>query len=213
MNHSHTHTKKSAIVASGQINSPQILRPLILKHERIIAADGGLIYCHQMGITPSLIVGDFDSCPQELLSLYPDVPKLKLHVDKDETDLEVAIKNEEGAVTLFGAWGKRIDHSLCNLLLLTRWPEKLKIETEDELLFAIQKSTYFPCSAGQTLSLFPINGVASGVKSKGLKWELQNIQLDKDFFSISNICVSDHVELSLESGQLICVLNKRKELS
>jgi thiamine pyrophosphokinase len=200
--------KSVAIVANGQIDSPQVIRPLILKHERIVAVDGGLIYCHQMGITPSLIVGDFDSCPDTLLELYRDVPKIKLQVDKDETDLEVAIKNEEGNITLFGAWGKRIDHSLCNLFLLTRWPEKVRIETEKEILFAIHQSTHLSCLAGQTLSLFPVGGSANGIRSKGLKWELRNVQLDKDFFSISNISLESQVEISVESGQLICILNK-----
>lgn len=201
-----------AIIADGQIDSLEILKPLILRHQRIVAVDGGLAYCKKLALQPDLIVGDFDSCPPDLLEQYEDVPRITLIQDKDETDLEVAINEElkRGArsLTLFGAWGRRIDHSLGNLLLLTRHPGKMTIETEKEILFAIDKTAALSTYPGQTLSLIPINGPVTGLSTKGLKWELASHRMDQNFFGISNLCLESRVEISVQAGILICCLNK-----
>lgn len=200
--------QSTAIVANGQIDSLDILRPLIQRHSRVVAVDGGLIHCDKLGIKPDLFVGDFDSCPPALLKKYPGLPVVSLEKDKNETDLEAAIR-EVGAkeITLYGAWGYRIDHSLTNALLLVRYPG-MKMETETEIVFAIDQTVRLACFKGQTLSLIPIYGPASGIDTQGLKWELQNGILDRNFIGISNICLKEQVEISVKKGTLLCVLLK-----
>ncbi len=199
---------QTAIVANGQIDQPQLILPLVLRHKRVVAVDGGLAHCHNMGIKPHLIVGDFDSCPPSLLDQYPDVPKTTLKRNKDETDLEAAIQHEKDSVVVYGAWGYRIDHSLTNALLLCRFIGKMQIETEVELVFAIEGKTNLHCSIGQTLSLIPLSGPATGIHTKGLKWELNGRKLDQNFIGISNVCLAEKVEISLEQGSLIVCLIK-----
>ncbi|MBX7067213.1 MAG: thiamine diphosphokinase [Parachlamydiales bacterium] len=195
----------TALVANGQIDSPEIIRPLILRHSNIIAVDGGLIHCEKMGILPHLIVGDFDSCPKDLLDKYKSIPTILLEKDKDETDLEAAIRAVGTKdVTLYGAWGHRIDHSLTNALLLTRH-SGMKMETETEIVFAIETEVEMKCKIGQTLSLIPLNGPASGIITSGLKWELKNGKLDQFFIGISNICIKNVIKISLKKGMLLCV--------
>ena len=54
----------------------------------IIAADGGWLACRKAGITPDLLLGDFDS-----LSTQPDFPNiLRVPVEKDDTDTMLAVK-------------------------------------------------------------------------------------------------------------------------
>ena len=54
----------------------------------IIAADGGWLACRKTGITPDLLLGDFDS-----LSTQPDFPNiLRVPVEKDDTDTMLAVK-------------------------------------------------------------------------------------------------------------------------
>lgn len=198
-----------AIIANGEIEFPELIRPLILRHSRFIAVDGGLIHCAKMEIRPHVIVGDFDSCPKSLLDQYEGVSKISLKKEKDETDLEIAIE-EIGPeqITLYGAWGHRVDHSLTNILLLTRYPG-MKIETETELLFAINGNASLDCVIGQTLSLIPINGPVKGVKTEGLKWELDRRTLDRNFIGISNIALKTNIQIEIESGTLICCLLKK----
>lgn len=196
----------TALVANGQISSPDIIRPLILRHSQIIAVDGGLVHCDRMGIQPNLIVGDFDSCPNKLLQKYKNVPAIHLQTDKDETDLEVAIREaKSNDITLYAAWGHRIDHSLTNALLLTRHPG-MRMETETEIVFAIDKEITLDCKPGQTLSLIPLAGPVTGINTSGLKWELKNGKLDQHFIGISNICLNEKVKISLNNGSLLCIL-------
>ncbi len=200
--------RSTAIVANGQIDSSDILRPLILSHSRIIAVDGGLIHCHTMGIKPDLIVGDFDSCPPDLLKQYESVKKIALQKEKDETDLEVAIREAGEQTTLYAAWGHRIDHSLTNALLLTRHPG-MKMETEREIVFAIDKKVQLNCFVGQTISLIPLNGPVVGIDTHGLKWELKSGKLDLNFIGISNVALKEKVEISLKQGCLLCCILKQ----
>jgi thiamine pyrophosphokinase len=197
----------TAIVANGQIDSYEIIRPLIRRHPKVVAVDGGLIHCQKMGIRPHLIVGDFDSCPPSLLEQYQGIPQIVLQRDKNETDLEVAIQGEGGKqITLYGAWGRRMDHSLTNALLLARWP--IAMETETERVFAIDKRIKLPCFAGQTISLIPLYGPVSGITTQGLKWELQNGKMDQNFIGISNICLGTQAEISVQTGSLLCCMLK-----
>ena len=47
----------------------------------IIAADGGYRHCQEAGLTPNLLLGDFDS----LETLPPAAKVLRYPVDKDDT--------------------------------------------------------------------------------------------------------------------------------
>lgn len=201
-----------ALIANGELTLPEILCPLILQHDRIVAVDGGLRYCHQMGLRPHKIVGDFDSCPPEILIHYADIARTTLPTHKDETDLEVAIQEEieNGArkISLFGSWGLRLDHSLSNLFLLSRFPGCIFLETEIETVFAIHHSTTLRTHVGQTLSLLPLNGPVTGIYTQGLKWELCNGKMDQYFFGVSNVCLQNQVEIRISEGTLLCSLIK-----
>lgn len=202
-------TQSVAVIANGEIRSPEIIRPLVLRHTRFVAVDGGLIHCAKMNIKPHVIIGDFDSCPEDLLRRYENVSKISLKRDEDETDLEVAIE-EIGPkqITLYGAWGNRIDHSLTNILLLCRHAG-MKIETETEILFATNDAIEIDCKEGQTISLIPMNGPVI-LTTDGLKWELQDGKLDMNFIGISNIALKNKIKLNVKQGCIVCCLNKFK---
>lgn len=204
--------RSAALIADGQIDCLELLRPLILRHQRIVAVDGGLQYCHHLGLRPDLIVGDLDSCPPHLLREYKDISRIVLPAEKDVTDLEAAVQEElrQGTerIALFGAWGGRIDHSLSNLLLLTRHPRQISLETETETVFAIDRHIDLSCVPGQTLSLLPLNGPCHGVATRGLKWELADASIDERFFSLSNICLGETASISVKTGKLVCCLIK-----
>lgn len=200
----------TGIVANGQIDQPELLRPLILKHAQIIAVDGGLLHCQKMGITPHLIVGDLDSCPPDLLNSYRSLPQI-LKTDQNETDVEFALKYATFPdITLYGAWGYRIDHSLTNALLLIRHPN-LRLETETEVVFAIRSKVQFSCQVGQTLSLIPLNGPVKGIHTDGLKWELNQGTLDQNFIGISNVCLKPQITISVKEGSLLCIKAESRE--
>lgn len=202
-----------ALVASGEIGEREPTRKLLLSHKGVVAVDGGLVHCHGLGITPELIVGDLDSIPQDLLKIYSHVRTLSFPVEKDETDLELALElvfqEEIQRVYVYGALGGRLDHLLGNVILLTRYPGRVFLETENELAFVVNKTVELSCKEGQTVSLIPLNGVVEGISTTGLKWELDKASLNKYFIGISNRCISNKFIVTVEKGDLLCCLNKK----
>jgi thiamine pyrophosphokinase len=204
-----------AIVANGQIFDDQTILEKIKNYHYIIAADGGASHCLRLGIVPDLIMGDFDSISVEAIHAFSNVQKISYLKDKDETDLELAIVKafslKPEKVALFAATGNRTDHTLVNLHLLTRFPFKLLIETENETIFGLNSTKPFKIETTirQTLSLLPIGGDVTGVTTKGLKWELTDSSLNKNFLSVSNICLTTNLEVSIKSGDLLCFLIKK----
>ena len=94
-----------------------------------IAADGGYIQMRESGITPDILLGDFDSL-SELSGESVSVTELcgaemiRYPVEKDDTDtilaVKEAIKRGCGEIMLYGALGgERFDHSIATLQTLT----------------------------------------------------------------------------------------------
>jgi thiamine pyrophosphokinase len=193
------------------LDHSQEMKSRIAAFSLLAAVDGGAMHCQQLGLKPDLIIGDLDSCPADLLEYYSDVPCKRFPVDKDETDLELALNElmqpDIQEITVFGALGNRIDHTLCNILILSRFPGRLFIESIHERLFVIDKTISLSCSIGQILSLIPLNGPVTGIETDGLKWNLSKNALDKNFIGISNQAVKSQVHITVGHGDLLCCLN------
>lgn len=206
-----------ALVANGSIDDYEESAELIRAHKYIIAVDGGLNHLAKMNIKPDVIIGDLDSANKEFLELYSDVPIQRYPVDKDDTDLELAVgyalKQKPDKIYIYGALGKRPDHELATFHLLRRHPEKIIVETENEIIFAFDKPIIVDCSPGQTLSFIPLGIPPTGVTSQGLKWELHNATLDYRFMSISNVTVSDKFQIDIKTGDLLLIMGKIKMIN
>jgi thiamine pyrophosphokinase len=200
--------KQVAIVCNGELDHGQETKKRIASFPLLVAVNGGTKHCQQLGLKPHLIIGDLDSCSPDTLEHFSEVPCKKFPIDKDKTDLELALdelmKPDVQEITIFGALGKRIDHSLTNILLLSRFPGRLFIESKEERLFVIDREFTLSCELGQTLSLIPLNGPVSGIQTRGLKWNLTDAVLDKNFIGVSNQAVEDEVWVSVGHGDLLC---------
>ena len=90
----------------------------------VIAADGGWRWCRSAGLTPDLLLGDFDSLGE--VPAFDHI--LRVPVEKDDTDMMLAIKKglERGCREFHlygGTGGRRSDHTVANyqaLLYLAR---------------------------------------------------------------------------------------------
>lgn len=94
------------------------VKPILMEGDTVVAVDGGLKQVEEWGLTPSQIVGDFDS-----LGYTPQTGRVHyLQREKDETDMEYGIKlGQKQGYTRFliqGALGGRLDHTMGNLQLL-----------------------------------------------------------------------------------------------
>lgn len=200
------------IIANGKFPSFSLEERLSRRKQTIIAVDGGTHFCAENNIIPDLITGDFDSVSPEVLIKYHDVMQLPTP-DQNKSDLEKALEFifsfSVGRVTVWGATGVRMDHTLANISLLARYPGKLFYETDEEECFALSGVTEISCKVGQRLSLIPL-GLVKGVHSRGLEWELQGSDMSCHFFSLSNVCAKERVEISCGEGNLIACLEKQR---
>lgn len=200
-----------AIVANGIFDFASTIKKQLSSFSSVIAVDGGLRHCEALGITPNLIIGDFDSVTSELLNKFSHIEQKCYPTDKDKTDLEIAIEDaayQKGAkISVFGAFGARMDHTLANAIIISRYPGNIFFETDQEIIFAIDKTVSLTCKIGQTISLIPLNGPAQGITTHGLKWELKNGVLDKNFVGISNVALKEKVTISVKKGDLLCCIN------
>ena len=89
----------------------------------VIAADGGYAALASRGITPDLIIGDFDSLAPDLLGAVSDHPNvIRSSAEKDDTDMMLAVRYglEQGYETFVinGGLGGRLDQTLANIQIL-----------------------------------------------------------------------------------------------
>ena len=88
----------------------------------VLAADGGYRALYNLGYTPDLLLGDFDSLGD--LPLPPDLPVLRFPARKDDTDTGLALRHglDRGFrdFALYGCAGGRVDHLLANLQSMAR---------------------------------------------------------------------------------------------
>lgn len=196
------------LVANGMSPPPSLLQKIAENCDGVVAVDGGLIACDAADIQPLLILGDMDSAPSYLLKKYEKVSQVALS-DQNKSDLEKAIDYlyPFDRLIICGALGKRIDHTLTNICLLSRHPGKIIFESEEERCFALEKQNVLQCRPGQTVSLIPLSTEVKGVTTQGLKWELKEAALSKSSVSISNVCLQDEVLISFTIGDLLVALN------
>jgi len=203
------------VIANGVLLSETINVP---ENEIIIAADGGARHCLELGITPNVVIGDFDSLTEDEIAHLENkhVELIRHPVDKDETDLELALNKavELGAtqITLYGLLGGRWDMSFANMLLLAL-PRFAGIcfqviggKTEAFILRG-SETLELQGQRGDTVSVIPLSQTIHGLTYDGLQWPLENATLD--FGSprgVSNTIKNYTAHIHLEDGLLLVFL-------
>ncbi len=201
------------IASSPKAIQPQQEQPR--PADLIIAADGGANWCAAWDWRPDLVVGDMDSVDpavaQQLQAAR--VPFLTHPVEKDETDLELALSvaQARGAseIIIAGALGGRIDHTLGNLhLLLLPALQAADIRVVDggQTLRLVREQLIIEGQPGDTLSLIPWGGPACRVSIDGVHWPLSNADLSPGpSLGISNRLTAAQAEISVSEGALLVV--------
>lgn len=205
------------ILAGGQVINYKVLDKIITQAEYIICADGGARHAQKIKVIPDMIIGDMDSLNHDQLESFRNkgVNIIRYPVEKDEVDTELAIIKalELGfnEITLLGATGGRLDHTLGNIHLLIKAAKlgaQVKIIDENHQIYIItpQLSAEINGQPGNTVSLIPLTTEVKGVYSQGLKWELQNRTFTiGNPFGVSNQLTSDKASVNIEEGILLVI--------
>ena len=182
-----------------------------LDNRYIICADRGVVYAKQLGITPDLIVGDFDSLgfvPEE------DCDVLAFKPEKDDTDLMIAVKQAlskgKKHLCIYAALGGRLDHTFASIQTLSFALDngaQAELVSQSEFVTLLDAGEYsFKNKIGRSLSLFSYSETVSGLTIKGAKYTLENAQINSSFpIGISNEITSDKASVSFEKGRLLVI--------
>ena len=210
--------EKTLIVLAGRPPSNDLLNWRHEESDTVIAVDGAWGFFQQVGLFPDLLIGDFDSCGEidQIILENPDLNVMCAN-DQENTDFEKAIywteeNTETSNLVVLGGLGNRSDHFITNLLLGCRMNPNWCVTFDDsgEWIRRVTPSTPL-CLLGRSgavLSLLPMTP-CTGVSSSGLKWNLRDEQLSiTQKLGQSNVCESDRVEVSCESGNLFVFVPK-----
>ena len=209
---------KGLIICGGRIENPQYLKRYIKDIDIVICADKGGLYAKKMGILPHLLLGDMDSIPQDILDEYKreDVDMEVFPSEKDMTDSEIAIWRAVALgctdLVIMGAVGSRIDHSIANVYILKKLLDrgiKATIVNENNEVVLIKDKIEIAKEDGYHLSLIPITKKVTGITTKGLKYSLNNgeLELGKSL-GVSNEFEQDIAQITIKNGLLLVIKSK-----
>lgn len=171
-----------------------------------IGADKGALYLAQKGIQMKLAIGDFDSVQES------DISMIRKHTDelirlnpvKDDSDSEAAILAalERGydEIWLCGATGGRMDHSLVNVRLAMKYPGKVWLYDDQNLIYTLCKGTHrIEKGDYEYISFFTEEGAE--VTLDGFKYPLQDRKLKQtDLYTVSNEILKDAGTVKVKDG-------------
>lgn len=185
----------------------------------IIAIDSGLEVLYELDILPDIIVGDFDSISNNILDKYNNSKLLKVNSEKDFSDTELAFEIciEKGfkKVFLLEALGKRMDHTLSNIFLLSKYIEKLDISILDKYNKIYLKNKNFSISKnsryGKYISFYPLNSYLENFSLFGFKYPLDKVFIDitkNPSLTLSNELIDEEGKIEFSNEFLLCIESK-----
>lgn len=179
----------------------------------VVAADGGYDAAVDLGYRVDVLVGDFDSISTTDI---PDHVIVERHpADKDATDLELALtlvaRETPSRIVVIGASGGRLDHELAVAALLCsdRWAEIDEIDwlSNRGSAHVVRQRRIVHGDVGSVLTLLPMHGDAVGVRTKGLRWQLNGETLTAGATrGVSNLMDGPIADIQLDSGCLLAVI-------
>lgn len=200
------------IIAAGESKNPSKLLEFANAADYIICADAGYHHAKSVGITPDILIGDFDSMDEP----SDFGKKVKLPREKDETDtlyaLRFAFSKGATRVTLYGGIGTRFDHSYANICLLQHAMVRdvpMVVTDGDAEIYLTDSKLILTGKKGQTVSVYAFSDVCAGISLKGFYYPLENAFLEKyDIIGTSNVITEDIAEISVSEGNLLIVCNQ-----
>lgn len=180
----------------------------------VIAADGGYAALMALGVTPNLVVGDFDS-----LGYVPHGEEVIQHpVMKDDTDMMLAVKLglQRGYrnFVMLGSVGGRLDHTLANLqtlLYLAEHDARGVLYGENTVITAVRNDTLTVSGTG-TISVFCLSGEAKGVTEEGLLYSLSDATMVSGYpIGVSNEFLDSPGKISVRDGSLIVLWSAEQD--
>lgn len=197
-----------ALVLNGEPPGPAELA-LARGCDAVVCADGGADAVLAAGITPGLVVGDFDSLSERgrALAEVRGVRLERLPEAKDETDgeraLDAALAMRPRELLILGAHGRRSAMVLANLLLLRRAHDAAgaSILGQGERLRFATAGQRRVLPMGREFSVLPWGPAV--VSLRGTAYDVERLRLDATSCRGVSNRARERAELEVHEG---CVL-------
>lgn len=206
---------RCVIVSAAPFRNPATLSGFLLENDYIIAADGGWQLAMQMGVTPAMLVADFDS------SGVPAVPEgvelITLPTEKDVTDTAEAMRlaYEMGyrSFLLLGCTGGRLDHQQATLAVAADYAQRgcevVLADEQNEIHLLTAGSYVYPACPNEKVSLFAFGGDVTGLFVEGLKYSIADYTLSPfDALCVSNEWAEEDAGITFKGGLLLLYFSK-----
>ena len=202
--------KKCVIFCAGVFDS---LAAAPNETDLIIAADGGFLHTQRLGLTPDVILGDFDS-----LGYVPE-GAVVFPVEKDDPDSMLAVREglNRGCreFLLYGCLeGKRLDHTVANFQTLQFLADQGAygyLIGKDYIVTVVKNGCLeFSDAAEGVLSLFCMGKDAEGVTIRGLQYPLEHGTLTAGLpLGVSNHFIGENTKITVENGSLLAIWDRK----
>lgn len=197
--------KYTVIVANGDFPSHPIPLAYLANADYVVCCDGAANAFLATGRVPDAIVGDCDSISEENSIKY----KAILHKNPDQYSNDLTksvtfcIARNRMQIVLLGATGRREDHALGNISLLTDYMEKVSISmiTDFGVFNPISEKTAFESERGQQVSVFSFDNLP--VSSSNLKYPLRNFILDRWWKGTLNESLSNNFVIETDGKMVV----------
>lgn len=180
------------------------------KGDLVIAADAGYLTAKKMGVTPDILLGDFDTLGEANI---PDgIECLRVPAEKNDTDTQlaakVAIERGAGEIVIVGGMSGRIDHTLSTLAILEDlWERKegriyvTLTDGKNRVRFLRNSGTILPRSQYRFFSLIAADEVVKGVSIDGCKYPLKNGRISRRHqWAVSNEITGNCTLIEIKRG-------------
>lgn len=202
-------SKPLTILANGRFPESGLALGYLDNSDRIVCCDGSAGKLLEYGLTPWAIVGDLDSVPEDIKQKFED--RLFHSDDQDTNDLTKAVRfciskgiNE---IVILGATGLREDHTLGNISLLADYSDSIpvKMVTDYGVFIPVKSGEHISSWPGQQVSVFAIDKDMK-ISSVGLKFPLEEMELQNWWMGTLNECTGDSFSLSYHHGRVLVFL-------
>ncbi len=170
------------LLGGGEIDAAMPAR-LAARGYPLLAADGGANHLRNGDLLPEAILGDLDSLDDR--AFWEARTRVIEIAEQETTDLEKCLYSSSAPLYLaLGFLGKRFDHSLAALHVLTKYLRQKRVILVDrvDLMLATHGRFEMALPEGCRFSLHPLEPVTFA-RSEGLAYPLDGVHLAQGFRS------------------------------
>ncbi len=198
---------KALIICHGDLPSEELLRREAAAADLVLSTDGVAVQLERLGIALDAVIGDLDSL-QGAVTAAPlvDAGPHELQHDSDsEKAVCYALARGADEITLLGATGGRLDHTLANVALAVRYLGDARVRLVDDLggMQVVRGRSELALPVGTRLSLVALTETVV-VNTRGLQWELAD-PLAPGTRGLSNRVVASPVTIDVGAGTVVLI--------